>query len=222
MEIFMYLLYNVNMRYLADILTLTRFILALVLFYFCVFHSGSAESAFIIFLVAELTDAFDGTCARKWPFPKNKTPKYRKYAAKFDMIADVALAGAQILFVTRRINWILGVIIITYYAISSIGGDLLVYGRILGHPDDFNKKALMGKNFPLAKKIILIRRYIYTFCIGLTNAVILFATNWPEPLKIGLFVFGCSIYLFVFFFLRQRRKNISRDAVDIEKKLSKK
>ena len=210
------------MRYLADILTSIRFILALALIYSCVMHSGGPEAAFIIFLVAELTDAFDGTCARKWPFPKDKTPKYRKYAAKFDMVSDVLLAGAQVLFLTFRVNWAIGLIIIIYYAISSIGGDLLVYGKLMGHPDDCTKNSLAQKNFPVAKKIILTRRYLYTICLGVTNALILFATSWPESVKWGLFVFGCLIFVFVWFFLRQRRQNISRDAVDIERKLSKK
>ncbi|MBQ3353320.1 hypothetical protein IJG89_03210 [Candidatus Saccharibacteria bacterium] len=210
------------MRYLADILTSSRFILALVLIYGCVIHSGGPEAAFIIFLVAELTDAFDGTCARKWPFPKDKIPKYRKYAAKFDMISDVLLAGAQILFLTFRVNWVVGVIIIVYYAISSIGGDLLVYGKLLGHPDDCTNNSLAKRNFPLAKKLILARRYLYTICLGVTNALILFATNWPDPVKYGLFIFGCSIFVFIWFFLQQRRKNISRDAVEIEQKLAKK
>ena len=108
------------MRYLADILTFSRLILASVLLVLA-FVGCPAENAFIIFLVAELTDAFDGTCARKWPFPKNKTPKYRKYAAKFDMAADVLLAGAQVLFLTLQVNWIVGLIIIIYYAVSSVG-----------------------------------------------------------------------------------------------------
>lgn len=207
------------MRYLADLLTLTRFILASVLLVLA-FVGSPAENAFIIFLVAELTDTFDGTCARKWPFPKNKTPKYRKYAAKFDMVADVLLTSAQVLFFTIQINWVAGVIIIAYYLISSIGGDLLVYGKILGHPDDCTDTSLAKRNFPLAKKIILTRRYIYTICLGVVNAWILFATGWPMPVKIGLFVFGCSIFVFIWFFLRQRRKNVSRDAVDIEAKLT--
>ena len=208
------------MRYLADLLTSTRFILGCILLVLA-FVGCPAENAFIIFIVAELTDAFDGTCARKWPFPKDKTPKYRKYAAKFDMAADVLLTGAQILFLTIQINWVVGVIIIAYYLISSIGGDLLVYGKILGHPDDCTDDSLAKRNFPLAKKIILTRRYIYTICLGIVNAMILFATNWPDPVKYGLFAFGCSIFVFVWFFLRQRRKNISRDAVDIEQKLTK-
>ncbi|MBQ3452644.1 CDP-alcohol phosphatidyltransferase family protein [Candidatus Saccharibacteria bacterium] len=208
------------MRYLADLLTLSRLILALALLYGCVMHSGGPKAAFIIFIIAELTDAFDGTCARKWPFPKDKTPKYRKYAAKFDMAADVTLAGAQVLFLTLRINWVVGLIFIVYYLLSAIGGDLLVYGKILGHPDDCTKHSLARRNFPLAKKIILARRYIYTIILGIVNAIILFATNWPDPVKYSLFIFGCLIFVFVWFFLRQRRHNISRDAVDIEKKLA--
>ena len=209
------------MRYLADILTLSRLIIAIVIFILAL-TGGAPEVVFILFIIAELTDAFDGTCARKWPFPKNKTPKYRKYAAIFDMVADVALAGFQVIFVILQINQPLGLAIIIYELVSSIGGDLLVYGKILGHPDNCTKNSLASRNFPLAKKIILTRRYIYTLCIGFVNAVILFATSWPDPVKYGLFAFGCSIFVFAWFFLRQRRQNISRDAVDIEKKLTQK
>lgn len=208
------------MRYLADILTLSRLIIACIMLVLDII-GAPAEIIFILFIIAELTDAFDGTCARKWPFPKDKTPRYRKYAAKFDMFADVILCGAQILYVINQINQPLGLAIAIYYVVSSIGGDLLVYGKILGHPDDCTKNSLAKQNFPLAKKIILARRYLYATCLGIVNVVILFATSWPLPVKIGLFVFGCLIYLFVWFFLRQRRHNISRDAVDIEKKLSK-
>lgn len=209
------------MRYLADLLTLSRLVLALVLLIIS-FTGGTPEAAFIIFLIAEFTDAFDGTCARKWPFPKNRTPKYRKYAAQFDMVSDVLLTAAHVLFMTLRINWILGIILISYYLISSVAGDLLVYGKLLGHPDNCTKNSLTKHNFPLAKKIILARRYIYTICLGIVNAVILFATSWPDPVKYGLFVFGCSIFVFIWFFLRQRRQNISRDAVEIEQKLTQK
>lgn len=209
------------MRYLADLLTLVRFILALVLF-FLAFSGGSAEAAFLVFFVGVLTDIFDGTCAKNWPFPKNNTPKYRKYAALYDMVSDSLLAAAQILFVTLRINWIYGLIIISYYIITCGIIELVVYGKFFGHPDNCTDNSLTKKNFPLAKKILLARRYGYACCLGATNAVILFATNWPNPIKyIGLIV-GCLTFVFVWFFLRQRRKNISRDAVDIEKELTKK
>lgn len=209
------------MRYLADILTLSRFILSIVLLILA-FTGGTPEAAFVIFLTAEFTDAFDGTCARKWPFPKNKIPKYRKYAAIYDMVSDVLLAAAQVLFVALQINWIAGLIVIIYYTIICGTIELIVYGKLFGHPDNCTKNSLAKRNFPLAKKIILTRRYLYTICLGIINAFILFATNWPDPVKYGLFVFGCSIFVFIWFFLRQRRKHISRDAVEIEKQLSKK
>lgn len=209
------------MRYLADLLTLTRFILSIVLLVIS-FTGGTAEAAFVIFLTAELTDTFDGTCARKWPFPKNKTPKYRKYAAQFDMVSDALLAAAQVLFCTLQVNWVAGLIVIIYYTIICGSLELILYGKLFGHPDNCTKNSLTHRNFPLAKKIVLVRRFGYTICLGVINALILFATNWPLPVKIALFVFGCSIYVFIWFFLRQRRRNVSRDAVDVEKKLAKK
>lgn len=209
------------MRYLADILTLTRFILAGILLVLA-FVGSPAENAFIIFLVAELTDTFDGTCARKWPFPKHKTPRYRKYAAQFDMVADALLAAAQVLFCTLQVNWIVGVVVIVYYVVVCGSLELILYGKFFGHPDNCTKNSLTRRNFPLAKKLVLTRRYLYTICLGVVNAVILFATNWPDPVKYGLFIFGLSVFVFAWFFLRQRRKNVSRDAVDIEKQLTKK
>ena len=204
------------MRYLADILTLTRFVLAIILFLLAGL-GGTPEAAFIIFLVAELTDVFDGTCSRKWPFPKNQIPKYRKYAAKFDMFADILLAGAQVLFLTLRVNSVLGLGIIIYYFVTAGGGDLWVYGKVVGHPDDCRKNSLIHRNFPLAKKIILARRYLYVACLGLVNVVILFSTGWSTLVKIILVILGCACFVFAWFFLSQRRQHISRDAVELEK-----
>ena len=209
------------MRYLADLLTGIRFILGIILLVLA-FVGSPAENAFIIFLVAELTDTFDGTCARKWPFPKGKEPKYRKYAAQYDMVSDVLLAAAQVLFCTLQVNWIAGLVVIIFYVVVCGIIELVVYGKLFGHPDNCTKNSLTRRNFPLAKKIVLARRYLYTICLGIINAFILFATSWPDPVKYGLFIFGFSIFVFIWFFLRQRRKNVSRDAVDIEKQLSKK
>ena len=209
------------MKYLADLLTSSRLILSIVLLILA-FVGSPAENAFIIFLIAELTDTFDGTCARKWPFPKNKIPKYRKYAALYDMVSDVLLAAAQVLFLMLQVNFIAGLIIIIFYTVVCSIIELIIYGKFFGHPDNCTPNSLAKKNFPLAKKIILARRYLYTICLGIANAFILFATGWPNPIKYGLFIFGCSIFVFIWFFLRQRRKNISRDAVKIEKELTKK
>lgn len=207
------------MRYLADLLTFIRLILAIVLLVLAAEH-GSADNAFLVFLAAELTDTFDGTCARKWPFPKNKVPRYRKYAAFYDMFSDTLLAAAQVLFVMLNIDFFVGLGFAIFYIVVCGGIEILVYGKFFGHPDNFTRTSLSNRNFPLAKKIIMTRRYAYALCLGVINAIILFATSWSLPVKILWFMVGCSIYVFSWFFLRQRRENISRDAVKEEKKLT--
>lgn len=209
------------MRYLADLLTMTRFVLATVLFVWA-FTSGSAEGAFIIFIVAELTDVFDGTCARKWPFPKNRTPHYRKYSALFDMVSDALLAAAQLAFLVLRVNWVAGIVILCFYTVICGVIELVVYGKFFGHPDNCTDGSLARRNFPLAKNLILTRRYLYVTALVVSAILTLFATGWPEIAKYALLGSGCIMLIFVWFFLEQRRHNISRDATNIEKALTKK
>lgn len=210
------------MRYLADILTFTRLILAFILIFLATaVESPNIGAGFLIFVIAELTDAFDGTLATKFPFPKNKTPKYRKYAAKYDMIADALTALAAALFFTLKVNFVAGLIILLCYGIASLIVDLVVYGRILGHPDNCTKNSLTKRNFPLARRIVLARRFIYLSLIATVSVWMLYASNWPLVAKIAISIIALFVSVFLWFFLSQRRRNISRDAVNIEKKLAK-
>lgn len=209
------------MRYLADILTFTRIVLATVLT-FMSFYLAPLYAAFIVYMLGEITDALDGTCATKWPFPKNKTPKYRKYAAKYDMFADGFLALSMVLFFSLRVNLVAGLCMLLPYLIFGLIVEFTVYGKFMGHPDDCTKNCLMHRNFKLAKKIILIRRNIYLAILFTMAVWTLYASEWSLVTKniiMGIGVFGS---LFFWIFLSQRRHNISRDAVNIEKKLSKK
>ncbi|MBR2831187.1 CDP-alcohol phosphatidyltransferase family protein [Candidatus Saccharibacteria bacterium] len=207
--------------YLADILTFTRLILAIVLIFMAIF-GGDLGAGFLVFILGELTDAFDGTCAAKWPFPKGRAPKYRKYAAKYDMWIDALLALAMALFFTLRVSLVGGLVILIGYGGLAVILDLIVYGKVFGHPDDFKKNSLMARNFPLAKKLILARRRLYLFLIALASAWTFYASTWPLPVKITITIIAVAVSLFLWFFLAQRRHNISRDAVKIEQKLSKK
>jgi len=206
-------------KYFADILTIFRIALAVALIAMT-FSYGDAGAGFLVFVIGELTDAFDGTCATKWPFPKGKTPKYRKYAAKYDMFADILLAVSMALFFLVRVNLIAGLIIGLGYGIIALIIDFIVYGKPMGHPDDFKPHSLSARNFPLAKKIVLIRRRIYIILIALVAAWTLYASDWAVEIKIIITVVAVLISIFLWFFLSQRRHNISRDAVNVEKKLS--
>ncbi|MBQ8985166.1 CDP-alcohol phosphatidyltransferase family protein [Candidatus Saccharibacteria bacterium] len=206
------------MRYLADILTFSRIILAIILFMLS-FTRIEIATGFLIFIIGELTDAFDGTCASRWPFPKNKTPKYRKYAAKYDMLADALIAFSMIIFFTFRVDFVAGLIIFLTYSVIALIIEYAVYGKLLGHPDDCTKNSLMRKNFKKAKKIIMARRMFYLFLIALVATWTLYASGWGLAAKITITVIAVIISIILWFFLSQRRHHISRDAVDIEKKL---
>lgn len=208
------------MRYLADILTFSRIILATALT--CMsFCSAPLHAAFIVYMLGEITDALDGTCAAKWPFPKNKTPWYRKYAAKYDMFADGFIALSMVLFFSLRVNLIAGLSMLIPYFIIGLIIEFTVYGKFLGHPDDCTKNCLMRRNFKLAKKIILARRNVYLAILFTMAVWTLYASEWSLLTKNILMSIGLAGSLFFWIFLSQRRHNISRDAVDIEKKLTK-
>ena len=212
-------------KYLADILTFTRIILAIVLIAIAVIPNESKDLnciAFSLFVLGELTDAFDGTCATKWPFPKGKAPKYRKYAAVYDIVADILLAAGLALFFLNKINLALGLTVGIVYSVIAIALDFIIYGKFLGHPDTATKNSLMHKNFDLAKTIVLTRRNIYLALIFAATTVTLYDSSWPLEVKITITVIAVAICIALWIFLAQRRHNISRDAVDIEKKLSKK
>ena len=209
------------MRYLADILTLSRFVLAVALLVMGA-SKVDAGAGFMVFVVAELTDAFDGTLATRYPFPKGKVPKYRKYAAKYDMLADVLTAFAAVMFLILRVNLVAGIIMLVSYGAVALVADLVVYGKLLGHPDDCARSSLMRRNFPLAKKIIMARRMVYLALIGVVAIWMLYTSNWWLIVKIVVTIVAVLVAVFLWFFLAQRRHHISRDAVEIEEKLTKK
>lgn len=208
------------MKYLADILTFSRIFLAIALT--CMSFCGAPlHAAFIVYMLGEITDALDGTCASKWPFEKDKAPWYRKYAAKYDMFADGFIALAMVLFFSLRVNLIAGLCMLIPYLIVGLIVEFIVYGKFMGHPDDCTKNCLMRKNFKLAKKIILIRRNVYLAILFTMAVWTLYASEWSLLTKNIIMGIGLAGSLFFWIFLSQRRHNISRDAVDIEKKLSK-
>lgn len=206
-------------KYLADILTLTRVVLALILLAGA-FLNMPIFVGLLVFLFAELTDALDGTCATKWPFPKNKIPKYRKYSAKFDIFADGLLAFAMMMFFTLRVNLIAGLIIYISYPLIGTILEYIVYGKFMGHPDDCTKNCLMRRNFKKAKTIIMVRRKVYLGLIILVSVWTLYASELTMTFKIIATITAALVGVFLWFFLSQRRRFISRDATEIEDKLS--
>lgn len=196
--------------YLADILTFSRFILAGFLLYLLII-GGAPECVLLIFCIGELTDAFDGTCAKKWPFQKGHEPKYRKYAEQYDMIADILLLGFMGLYIVIRVNiWFLLMLVFVILFCTIV--ELICYGRPFGHPNFCKENSLYKKNKKLAEKILLARRKImYLPSIAVAIITLILATSWPNYAKIVIFSLAFAIGIFLWFFLETRRKNVARD-----------
>ena len=138
------------------------------------------------------------------------------------MLADGMLAFSIVLFFTIRVSTITGIILFATYPLISTILEFIIYGKFLGHPDDCTKNSLMHRNFKLAKTIVLARRNVYLAIMFMIAVWILYASEWSLLTKNIIMGIGLAGSLFFWIFLAQRRHNISRDAVDIEKKLSSK
>ncbi len=208
-------------KYIADILTFSRIIFAIFLIVWGIV-GGSIGVACAVFLLAELTDSFDGTCSRKWPFEKGKEPRYRKYAVQFDIVADMLLWFSAVLFFTLRVNLIVGLSIL--FGVGIICGilELIIYGRFFAHPDTCTKNSLCAKNFKLAKKIIMTRRFFYLGTIAFVAIWLLFASEWSFIVDCCILGVIALVGIFLWFFLETRRKNVSRDAIELEQEMLKK
>jgi len=206
--------------YLADILTFIRVVLSCILIWNA-FYGSSVGLGFVLFVLAELTDAFDGYCSRRWPYAARKEPWFRKYAVKYDMFADAFLWFAVVLFFTFRVDIWAGLILFEVTLLGCGVVELLVYGKFFGHPDDCLSFSLCRRNFKLAKKLVMARRWYYLGTVILMAVWILMAAEWDLWVKIMIGVVGVAICVFLWFFLETRRKNISRNAIKLEKQMLK-
>ena len=65
------------------------------------------------------------------------------------------------------------------------------------------------------------RRYLYVLCLVIVSILILLVTDWSDIIKYSVLTIGCLLIVLGWFFLKQRRQNMSRDAVELEEKMTK-
>ena len=138
-----------------------------------------------------------------------------------DIFADMLLWFSAMLFFILRINLAVGLSVAVAVAVIAGLIEIIVYRRFFGHPDNFAKGSLCDRNFPLAKKVIMARRWLYLATIALIVCWALWVTSWPVIVKCVLYGVCVAVAVFLWFFLKTRRENISRDAIELEEKLKK-
>lgn len=196
---------------IADGLTFLRFFVGILLF-IGVIQDWSADAAFVLFVLGELTDAFDGAAAKKWPFPADKTPKYRKFAEKYDMWSDTFLITVMFIFEMFRIEFWLAFIVGWILLTAATIIELISYGKFFGHPDDNEPWSLYAKEPEKAEKLLMFRRLgLYIPAIGILVIRAFIATSWSAPVKVTITLFGAILAIFLWKFLKVRREKVARD-----------
>lgn len=162
--------------YLADALTLCEIIAGVILLGMAWWKVPIADCALWVFVLGELCDAFDGICARRWPYPNDgKKRWWRTYVTQIEHLSDIFIAVACMIFlmgcpvVARKASVLGGVVILCCVAI-----ELVVKGM----------RARGVAEAQIAHSIV-VRRLFYVLC-GVGGGILLLieATSWPAIAKL--------------------------------------
>jgi hypothetical protein len=82
----------------------------------------------------------------------------------------------------------------------------------MGHPNDCSPRSLYAKNPEFTEKLLLFRRKIAYIPSIITGIILtLLATSWSWPVRGIILGVAAVIGIFLWFFLRTRRKKVARD-----------
>lgn len=189
-------------HHIADALTATEFLMAGILIGMT-FFKISANWAVWVFATGELCDAFDGICARRWPYPDDGKARWWREPTTIQILehtSDILLLTACALFLIMGTNRLIRAL-------------TLVCGLIIACICALVEVELQTDDFYLlqperTKEVILWRRKIYLVGIILGVAFLIFATSWRLPLKLGCCLLGICIGIFLVHRKRDRLKDI--------------
>lgn len=172
--------------HIADLLTVNEIILAAFITR-ATFSKVSADIVIWLFVAAELCDAFDGPCARRWPYPNDNKPRWwRKpsFVQGLEHGSDIFLLSSLAFFLLAQGNIIISrITVIGGVIIASFSIGIEVALRLLGTYAPEEKR----------RRVIIVRRVIYLCGIVIGIAELLFLTTWASWLKIALCVVGIGI-----------------------------
>lgn len=177
--------------HLADALTAIEVIMAVILIGMTIYRAPP-EWAIWVFVIGQLCDAFDGVCARRWPYPNDDKPRWWRVPRTVQLIehvSDIFLLVACAIFLVVRSSLIIR-------ALTVIGGitiaTICFLIEVEIQTDDFY--LLQPKR---TEEVILWRRKVYLVGITLGVAFLIFSTSWNFWIKIGCCLIGIVIGLYL-------------------------
>ncbi len=177
--------------HLADALTVIEIIMAFILIGMTI-HPVPADIAIWFFVIGELADAFDGPCARRWPYPddgKKRWWRVPKTVKRIEHLSDIFIAVSCMFYLLSQPENITFRILNHTFIVSECAMNLGLFTiiccafleiiiRILRHQDE-------SAFFYVIKGIILTRRLFYAFVsIGGGVFLLIMATSWSYRVKL--------------------------------------
>lgn len=178
--------------HLADALTACELICAVILSGMAILRVAPAYALWV-FAAGKLCDAYDGTCARRWPYPDDG--KYRwwrvpRTVAFIEHMSDILLGLACGCYLILCINPLCGLILLGNMAVVAGVVELIIHNR----PLDLAYAVLTRFS---RTEIILARRVVYLIHIAIALIMMLIAAELPIAAKIALCGTGICIGVYL-------------------------
>lgn len=151
-----------------------------------------------VFAIGELCDAFDGICARRWPYPDDKTYRWWRAPSTVQFLehfSDILLLSACSAFLIFRAHVIIRILTITCTVVIAA---ICLAVEIELQTDEF-----YTMQPERAKEVILWRRKVYLVGIALGVAFLIFSTSWNFWIKIAC----CGIGIGIGLYLRKKKRD---------------
>lgn len=195
--------------FLADVLTFLRVICAILILVGC-FLGFSSGVILFLFAFGELTDAFDGICARKWPYPnEGRGYFWRRYIKIIEPTTDISLGLATLLFITMRVSLVAGIVLILIAMVIGFSVQIIAYGGVFKKIATATRNSLFRKNPRAATRIVLFRRNVlYVGAIAVIVLTLLWDTEVEQTAKILLTMVAVMIGIVIWVIKVDRRTEV--------------
>ncbi len=202
--------------HIADVLSLLE-VIAVFAILVCIVLDLKPEIVLLLFGFGEFCDAFDGSAARKWPYPNDgkrrpwRNPTFIKH---YEWTKDIALGLSVLAFISIRIDsdllegiFCLSVAIILGLALQGFAGWLWIWM----HAE--NQLAERRQEVRRNLERYYVKRRVYLYIPGIVTLVLilLYATSWSLMAK-ALLIFGLTMVgIFLWDFKEDRRTSENVD-----------
>lgn len=157
--------------FLADALTYFRIVVGIGILFVTFFGGATTDQVFMAFILGELSDAFDGVCARTFLYPNDGRKRWwRTYASEIDQVADILLGLSILAYTIVRVDSRFGIFVLSMAIAIAVPIQLT--------------KNWIGEHFgeKIRTLLVLFRRYLYVIAIFLVGIVVARQTAWYEAI----------------------------------------